>query len=355
MKKIKGSVAGIFPDTVFIIFAISALIAVPVRVYQLSTIIDTQSGFFSDKANLTIPLLYAVTAAAAVVIIVLSFLCGHIPECKCPRTPDKGVTITSLLLAAGLLVDFVQTLLSLLSDETYTSVLMTSKGTIPLLLRAIAALLGGIYFIIHGVSYSNRSISYRKLGVLACALPIWYMARLIRIFIRAISFVNVSEVLFELAMIVFFIMFFLILARTVTKVDEAGRLWSMLACGFAGALFALICFVPRFAVKLIGGDLVEGSPVCYADFAAAIFAVYYIVTVFGRRNNPEKQPVPDVDVAVPTPAGPVDASEVTEVRESVERITLEEIRKKERDELAFRIAEQYSDKSLDDLASEYDV
>lgn len=351
--KIKGSVKGIFPDTVFIIFAISALIAVPVRVYQLASIIDPATGFYTDKANLTIPLVFAVLGAAAVVILVLSYLCGHIPENEAPATPSKGIAVCSFIVAAGMMADFVSTALSIVSGEEMSSMLTTSRGTIPTIIQAVAALLSCAYFVLHGISYVKRDILYRKAGILACFVPVWLMSRLLKIFIRAISFVNVSEVFFELVAIVFFIVFYLSFARTVTKVDEKGRLWGMLACGFGGSLFALVCGVPRLAVRIMGGQTVEGSPLCIADIALAVFAVCYIVSVFGRKNNPEKQPVSASISDKPEPDGPIDASEVTEVREAAERETLEEARKQERDELAFRIAAEYSDGTVDELAGKY--
>ncbi len=342
--KLKGSVKSIFPETVFIIFAVSALVAVPIRVYQLGTIIDITTGFFSDKANLTIPLLYAVVAAAAVVMIVLSFLSYHIPECKAAKTPDKAVTFASAIMAIGLFADFIKTALLLVSGENISNIMTVSKGTIPLILQCVFAVFGCTYFIVHALSYSRRNIIYRKAGVLSLAVPAYFMCRLIRIFLRSISFINVSEVLFELGMLIFFILFFLTFSRTVTKVDEKGRLWGMLACGFAGALFGLICFIPRIAVKLMGGELVEGSPINIADITCTIFAVTYVVTLFGKKNNPkyvpEENEVVEERETEEAPVIPIPAIEPPEIDYEAR----EEIQKKERDELAFSIASQYADK-----------
>ena len=351
--KIKGSVKGVFPDTVFIIFAISALIAVPVRVYQLGTIIDTSSGFFTDKANLTIPLLYAIVSAAAVVILILSFLCGHIPECKAPATPSKPIAICSFITAVGFMISFVQTALGLLSGDEIQGMLTTSTGTIPSVLQAVFALLSCAYFILHGISYLKCDILYRKAGVLACCVPLWFMCRLIKIFTRAISFVNVSEVFFEMLTIVFFVIFFIVFARTVTKVESDGKLWILLSCGFAGSLFAFVCTIPKIAVKLIGGELVDGSPLCLADFALAVFAICYVITIFNKNNNPEKQPIEAPNSDEPQPEGPTSAENVTEVREANERNTVEQAQKQTRDELAFQIAAEYSTGKIDELAEKY--
>lgn len=370
-QKIKGSVRGIYTDTVFIIFAAAAVIAVPLRMFQLMRIVDPLTGFFTDKTSITVPMLYAVLAASCIVMPAFSYVCGTMPKAKAPASPDTGIGAASLIMAAAMIGDIVTQVISLASayNESYGTVVRFIQETksVPVVFQMLFALLSCVFFVMYALSYLRGTQDYLKVSPISAAPVAWLMCRMIHRFVRAISFINVSEVLLELFMIVFLMLFFLSFARINTNVEARGRSWSIMGMGFPAALLCLVCFIPRVAVRLTGGATVNGSPIEVADLACAVFIIVYIVTALGKKNNPyavRKKPdvqpqgiypmhpsgapfnAPAGDSAAPKPEDARPAAPAAPGAPYASREELEEMQKRQRDEEAFRIAAEFSDGRL---------
>ena len=97
---------------------------------------------------------------------------------------------------------------------------------------------------------------------------------------RTISYVRVSELLFEMVMLVFMIMFFMAFAQCNSKVNEKDCIWKVAAYGLPAALLALVCSVPRIILSLIGSaDLIYSqSSVEFADLGIALFIIAVVLT-----------------------------------------------------------------------------
>lgn len=288
--KLKSSVKMIHPDAIFLLFVIAVLVVLPLRVYQLTTIIDPATGFYTDLSNMTIVLLYTVAGAFMLFMLVLSFLSKNIPA----SIPPKGIKVplgtAAVLLSVSMLIDAI-TQFSFLAVSFFESnntgipisfsEIISEIGAIPIFLQTVFALLSCIYFIIFAISYLTGKTTYAENRLLALAPLAWAIFRIIYRFMRAISFTRVSELLFELFALVMLMMFFIAFARISSNVNRKGNMWSIFGSGLSAAMFLLIVSVPRFVLMLIGRNdlIVENSPFEIADLACAVFIIVYVLTV----------------------------------------------------------------------------
>ena len=84
----------------------------------------------------------------------------------------------------------------------------------------------------------------------------------------------------ELFAIVFLMMFFFALAQTVAKIDAQTVFWKIFAYGVPAAMFALMCFLPRFIVMIIGKSELLNTHygVSYSDLGVAAYIIYNLLS-----------------------------------------------------------------------------
>lgn len=287
------------PFVLFIVFIMSVILALPFRVFQLMTNVESETGFWIDHSHYSIFVLYAIVLVGTVLPVVLSLVYKSglgkvepVPEKK----PLGG--ILSFLMAAGLLVDAISRYTSF-SDLYYNysstagSVSMASylskSGALAMGLEAFFAVVSAIFFIMLGIAWLTEKdpSEYKLLAV----MPVfWAIFRIMHRFMRKISFLNVSELFFELAMIVFLMMFFMAFAQITARINGKGLEWKLYAYGMPAALFCLICFIPRVVVTVLGkGDLIaDGSSIEIVDLTSAAFILFVLVDrsrVFSKERK----------------------------------------------------------------------
>lgn len=270
------------------------LISVPLRIYQYFNIIEPQTGFYS-KIDASVYVMYAVLAAA--------FICAMFVSRK--KNEDDGIRrrspmflCVSIIMAIGVIVDSASQLIAyfeLYSEATGANALSVSEyisaqgGTL-LLLQAVFGCLSAVYFFVFGLTVGFGNSDGSKFRLFALVPVIWCIFRLLYRFKRTISFTNVSDLLLELFMLVFSLLFFLAYAQVTTKVDGSSVYWKLFACGLPASLFALVCFIPRFIIVVTGKSemLADGYGVCFSDLTLAVFVAYNLIS--RARVQTEKLP-----------------------------------------------------------------
>ena len=269
----------------------AVLIAVPLRVYQYIKHINPETGFY-DSSDFSVFTVYAVLAVAMVICIAFSYLKHKTISPINPRKDSRLFIGMSLFMALGIAVDS----LSMLSDYTslysantgayiHVSEYVAAQGGSLMLIQAIVGIVSAIYFAISGISALNKT-NAPKLKLLAVSPVIWCIFRLLLRFKRTISFVNVSDLLLEMFMIVFAMMFFLALAQVNSKIDEKTVFWKLFAYGFPAVMFSLVCFLPRFILILTDNSDKLNSLYLpnFSDFTFAIYTTYICITAVKSQD-----------------------------------------------------------------------
>lgn len=285
MKKIKGRLSKPEPFTIIAAAALSLCVLLPLRVYQVTAIIDPETGFFT-QSSFTIPLFYVLLAVVIAAVMVLSFLsekAGRTRDIKAKSTPlgiVSGITALSIMFDAVYQITAFMEIYGaydIVSRMTLSQYLSKSGAT-ALLFEAVFGLLTGVFFWIYTVSCFSPSAKMVGFKLLSVAPVIWQICRIIVRFVRKISFVNVSDLLLELFMLVFMISFLMAFAQIVTKVNPEVAAWRLYGCGIPAALLAFLVCVPRLFLIIIGhsDSLVAEHTLQPCDLAMALFIPFFL-------------------------------------------------------------------------------
>lgn len=270
-----------------IIMAIAAVIALPIRTMQFFTVLEGESGFYRE-ADWSVYLLYGVLALSIVAILVYGIFSRKRLDYSLEVSKRPGMGVVSMAAAMGVLLDAAFCITSAMKIEEISSGLstanyvegMTQGDGVILTAEAVFAVFTSIYLVVLGFSYLSGKTNGSEYRLISLAPVIWSIFRLVYRFKRTISFVRVSDLLFEMIMICFMIMFFFAFAQVNSRVGGKGNEWKIAAYGIPAALLALVCFIPRFIVTITGNAqlLYSYSAAEYCDFGVALFIISAVLT-----------------------------------------------------------------------------
>lgn len=280
-----------------VIFAVAAIIALPLRTVQFFTVLESGTGFFSS-VDLSVYLLYAVIAAAIIALLITGLSKRKKLDYSLEEIKRPGLGILSITAAIGIAMDAVNCLSQVANDyDGFISYDMTGRGTVDsekfvFTAQAVFAIISAVYFLISGAGlYTGKNLS-SKLRLLSLSPVLWSVFRLIYRFTRTISYLRVSDLTFEMVMLMFMILFFMASAQVNSRINSQNIEWKSAAYGLSAALLALICFVPRFIVTISGNShlLYSYSGVEYCDIALALFILATVLTrITDSAPREEKQ------------------------------------------------------------------
>lgn len=313
MNKIKGSLSAIKLKYIFIGLVISLVAALPIRVYQLLSFVDSSNGFFNEE-NFTVYLLYAVVAVFSVLFLICSYLSADVPVSGIQKEKNPVLAVSSFLMVAGLLWDMFDTLRDLLplnqtNPQVFSSIFQNNledEGRLVVVLQLVFAFFAIVYFLSFGVSHITGRGDYANSKLLALAPLGWATVSLISRLTREISFLKVSELLFEIFMFVFLMLFFMSFARLSSNVYTDSCVWSVFGCGIPAVLFASLVTVPRIVVLAAGLEPVTGNEFSFTHLAVLIFVLSYVLATVGvgfkggleTRRTVSELVLPDENVTV---------------------------------------------------------
>lgn len=274
--KIRGIFEKINPLYSLYVIAGLLCIAVPMRMYQLLSLVESATGFYKE-INWSVYAMYAICALAFIVPYVLTNLAKNVPESRAVYRKNKVLAVASFVFGVGLVADAVMTFSTLIL--TYQGFLTEEINLVPTLLQGVFGILSAVYIMIFGISYIDGRTTYSKYKFLALAPLVWSMARLIIRFVRKISYVNVSDLLLELFAIAFMMVFFLSFARISSGLSNSKAMRGLWASGFVAAFFCVVANLPRILMVITGNGntLPDEYPFSLCDLSFAFFAVAYIV------------------------------------------------------------------------------
>ncbi len=332
MNKLKGSSSAIKMKYLLFVFATVFLVALPTRVYQLLALVNTKNGFFED-GDITVPVLYAVLFVFVLLFMLLSFLSKEVPSPKLPTGKNPVLGITSIVMIGGLIWDIIA-VENLVVPKTgmdfnmgiFTSLLKANiqdNGGILLILQFVFAVFAIFYFLVFAISHLNGKGSYKEFKLLALSPLCWCITMLVSRLMKAVSFITVSELLFEIFMLVFAMLFFLTFARISSGVFTEDSMWGIYGYGLSACLFAGLVTIPRLVAMFSGLEPVDGHEFSFAHLSILVFIFSYIIASLGvgfkegliNRKTVTEIELPDEDIVISKGEGSVFIAEVDEVSE----------------------------------------
>lgn len=272
---------------VFIIAAIGGTI---IRLMQMATYIDPETGFYKGYGDWIHLIFYVILAVNILFFCTRSFLSADCKKITIGNDSHKTAAVGTRLFAIALVIDSISSFISGTSDAAtaasgYSGVM--KSGVLPSTLQSIFALLSAVYFFILASDFSKGTSKAYNRKILATAPVCWAGARLILRFLRQISFIQVSDLLLELIMIAFMVMFFMALAQVASGVYVDNFKWRIPAFGLSAALIGAVLNIPRLIFTFVNSELINSDhPFCLADLVFVIF----IITLMSKIKEDAKFP-----------------------------------------------------------------
>lgn len=281
MNKLKA--ASLSPNGAIILAAVFTLFAVPIRTFQYLNCLDPETGFWAVR-DVTVPVLYGLVIAVAAFAFVISLFSGIMPKPEFSKQKDVPLGVASLLMVLGFLWDaFANVRQAILtygemsaSEELSLTYQLISSGTIGRFGQVLFAILSAVSLLFFGISKLTGKALYESHKLLALSPVVWGVFRLLVHFVEPISYKNVSQLLLEIMLVVFAMIFWFAFARIASGVNPDGSMWLFFFGGITAAFLGYVCALAPFILILTGrGDLIPASrPMQYVDLAFAIFATW---------------------------------------------------------------------------------
>lgn len=291
--KLKGSIKKIKTSHLLAVFVFALVSCTGLRFYHSMNNINSETGFYTN-VDFTVILFYAILAFAVMFILIAGFLSTDYRKLDDSVIhPNKGLGIVSLFLSFAMLLDSGYSLIMSISeyangtnvvdDSNYVAVIR--NGKLPYALMSIFSFLACIYFFAFAISAFKKKGKFVSNSIFAL-LPLgWACTKMIPLFIKQISFIRVSDLLLEVAVVSLFVVYTLSLAQCLSGVYEKEAQWRITALGFAVSLISLVLNLPKLVFVIIGkGDtyITSGYPTSYSEL---LFAVFALTLIFSMRKR----------------------------------------------------------------------
>lgn len=269
---------------IYAVLGLGAAGLLGLRIYQLFALTETDTSGFFKRINPTVYILYIAAVLFSVLLLLMITASDKVTASKSFRGKNKMLTVGATAMSVGLAWDVavcISAFIKAVTSFTANSQLfqyLSANGLIAQLLEAVFGLLACIYFILYALSYNEGRSSFYEYKLLAITPLFWAIFRLVRRFMTKISFIVVADLMLELAMLVFMMLFFLSFARISSQLCQKNEMRRAMKYGAVAAMFAVVISISRL-VAIIGGKsaaLCEGFGFNIADIAFAVFAVLYI-------------------------------------------------------------------------------
>ena len=266
-----------------------------IRFVEVARGIDAATGFFKVQSPLH-GLFYAFVIACGAVLIIGSFLSKPAGGIRTIGFRSPWLCVMSVLTALAFLLDsygaFRQHAAIGTVGVTFREKM--SSGALPLTLQGVFALLSAAYFIVLAISYKKGSLLAKKARILALSPICWAAFRMIRHFVRKISFVKVSDLFFEILMLGCMMLFFMAFASVTSGIYSDGTAWRITGYGLPAALLAGMLSLPRMVFTLIdkAAYINENHPLNPVDCLFFCFVLLLCVTAARLPQTAQPQEAP---------------------------------------------------------------
>ncbi len=300
--KIKEKNSKINPLAGMYVVLIALLPAIPIRIYQLLNIIETDTGFYK-QVDRSVYIMYIIAAIAIILTYLLTVFAKNVPASKSPFRRNRFLAVTSIIFAAGIVLDVVNALSDfLINAKSYLSINLTIFGTmnqdqIPLLLESVFGIFAAIYILVFGISYIDGRTTYSQYKFLALTPLFWAVMRLIARFVKKISYINISDLMLELFGITFMVIALLAFARISSGIANVKSMRTLFYSGFISLFLLETANIPRLVMMITGNmsAIPDEYPLSLADLAFGVFVVAYAINAIkcAKENDTLEDVTPE--------------------------------------------------------------
>ena len=287
-----------------LITAVALLIALPVRVYQYLHVIDGTTGFYNSWTNPTVFGLYGLCLLLIILVVALSVKNSKQTIYAMPVGKKTSVGVASLAAAVAFLIESgynAYKVYMIMTGQLVQGQLVLGDNIgkptpVFLGIQVVFGFLSAAFFALFAISYLSGKAQYKKAVLLAVSPTIWGVARLMIGFTQTISYRYVSELIFDLFMIVFICMFGVAFAKMCAGVLEKRVQMRLFAYGMLASFFALLSAVPRYIMLLMGRQDVLYRQSGLGEITDLVLPIFIMVMIFAIAATKQYKSVEEYEV-----------------------------------------------------------
>ena len=267
-------------------FFLGALIALPLKIYQLLTVVDYTTGFYKSGnfSNVLLPIVIALTIIA---IFVTALTSRQFPQYS-PKVKSVFLGLVSGVTAIG--IGYASAV------ELFSSGKAMFDGTIGLIYSCLG-LISVLSFLFLMVSFfmANNLVSVKP----AILLPpvLWTGLRMVLTFFDFSHKANISEISYDILMMAFLLIFLLSTAKFMSGAGENTSKLTF-ASGASAAFLAMLTSIPRYILRFtnmsrgttlqLSVETAKTYDPHFPDLMMVFFAIGFLYYI----STPVKQVIP---------------------------------------------------------------
>lgn len=246
----------------WIVLAITLLIVLPTRIYQVLFLVEPGTGFYTDGNTTTL-----IISACLIAGILLMAAFAFADKEKRSYRPIHSLPTAVIGALTGLGLIF-QNLISLLGTQE-------QENRLSVILVGVFGILAGAVFILTAYNFAMGQNTFEKHPLLSLIPSLWGCVSLVTRFITYISVVNVSENIYDTFTVIFSLLFLFAQAKMLAGIETEKSVKQIYTFGIPAILMTLVTGVPS-AVVLFSGEAHTGSFPAGLQLVNILMALYIL-------------------------------------------------------------------------------
>lgn len=282
--KIKGS-AILSLKTVKVASAVLFGLLLILRIYQTFLLTDGETGFFTSN-NITVPLMFILSAGTAAVVCILCYLIKDFPSGDVKKHTSPLYAGAGLFFAFTLLYEGLKSLKLMLGAGGSFPAMKEAVGGNTGIISAVFSLLGAAAVLLSVFSYIKTGTLTGKLKIPMLFPVLWAFAETLGFFSVTVSYIKISQLFLAIYSVAFLMLFLFENARVTTGIGRKSALWFYYASGIIAAGFCFATGVPALFAAIFKPELV----VSYCPFELYTLGggLYALASLFVRAEEKEE-------------------------------------------------------------------
>lgn len=275
--KLKGSLEKFDMKKLSVVTLILLALMLALRFWQLTSLTDPETGFFTDHSNFTVPVFYALAVGSVLGVVALAYLASGAGSGEAPHRRDLPLAASSFLFAIPLAMEGVKGLRELFATvSAYYNFkeAVSAMGGYLSVVAPVFALLSAAAMLVNGVSFAAGKPLIRKLKILILCPALWAFFLTISYFKITVSYVKVSQLMLTIFADAFLMIFLFEYARFSSGIGIRDSIHAFYGSGFAAVFLLLATEVPNLFFTLFAKErLVAECPFGLYNLLGACFVI----------------------------------------------------------------------------------
>lgn len=254
--------------------AIALIVCLPIRLYQIFSLSDHGTGFYTDK-GLTTGILTAVLVLGVVLAALMSYLDRSAPKAY-SSLHSIPTAVFGIMTGLGLVA---QSFVSFAADVNLNRIMY--------MILALFGILTGVVLMLTAYDFAAQQNHLEHHPLLALIPPLWGCVCLITLFITYVSLVNIVDNILNTFTAIFLLLFLFYQAKILSGVDreKSGRM--IYVFGLPAVILTLLTGIADTAALF--AEPQEGVFPAGLHIVTIVFALYIISFLVAYRRLPDAQ------------------------------------------------------------------